>query len=43
MAQVTAPIVLVFGDDPRLGRLVKLALEQDHFQVRAAATADELR
>ena len=42
MAQVTAPIVLVFGDDPRLGRLVKLALEQDHFQVRAAATADEL-
>lgn len=33
--------VLVFGDDPRLGRLVELALKPGRFEVRVAESADQ--
>ncbi len=42
---ITTPIrrrrVLVFGDDPKLGRLVEIALKPGHFDVLVARSAEE--
>lgn len=39
--QTSSRTVLVLGDDPRLGRLVQLALEPANYQVRIANSQDE--